>query len=114
MLLKHSNEMLLVYKLFPTVHGRGGGGGGSLPRDKPIDSAVYCSTSSQCTLFQSTGALKTLRLKYVILDWTWRDQKLRRMIDIPEVQYNSSYNYLLSVQLCAKLVLITMYSKVVL
>ena len=31
------------------------------------------------------GSLKTSRLKYVILDWTWRDQKLRRMIDIPEV-----------------------------
>ncbi|XP_019382770.1 PREDICTED: protein CMSS1-like [Gavialis gangeticus] len=25
-------------------------------------------------------------LKYLILDWNWRDQKLRRMIDIPEVK----------------------------
>uniref|UniRef100_A0A8D0GHG1 Cms1 ribosomal small subunit homolog n=1 Tax=Sphenodon punctatus TaxID=8508 RepID=A0A8D0GHG1_SPHPU len=25
-------------------------------------------------------------LKYLILDWNWRDQKLRRLIDIPEVQ----------------------------
>ncbi|XP_072369606.1 protein CMSS1 isoform X4 [Scyliorhinus torazame] len=25
-------------------------------------------------------------VKYVILDWNWRDQKLRRLIDIPEVK----------------------------
>ncbi|XP_068602758.1 protein CMSS1 [Brachionichthys hirsutus] len=25
-------------------------------------------------------------LKYVVLDWNWRDQKLRRMVDIPEVK----------------------------
>ncbi|KAK2840008.1 hypothetical protein Q5P01_013748 [Channa striata] len=25
-------------------------------------------------------------LKYLILDWNWRDQKLRRMVDIPEVK----------------------------
>ncbi|XP_072274782.1 protein CMSS1 [Pyxicephalus adspersus] len=25
-------------------------------------------------------------LKYIVLDWNWRDQKLRRMADIPEVQ----------------------------
>ncbi|XP_025069622.1 protein CMSS1 [Alligator sinensis] len=25
-------------------------------------------------------------LKYLILDWNWRDQKLRRMIDIPEIK----------------------------
>ncbi|XP_037764272.1 protein CMSS1 isoform X1 [Chelonia mydas] len=25
-------------------------------------------------------------LKYLILDWNWRDQKLRRMIDIPEIR----------------------------
>ncbi|XP_078089010.1 protein CMSS1 isoform X2 [Mustelus asterias] len=25
-------------------------------------------------------------LKYVILDWNWRDQKLRRLMDIPEVK----------------------------
>ena len=36
-------------------------------------------------MFYLAGSLKTSRLKYVILDWTWRDQKLRRMIDIPEV-----------------------------
>ncbi|XP_044073587.1 protein CMSS1 isoform X2 [Siniperca chuatsi] len=25
-------------------------------------------------------------LRYVVLDWNWRDQKLRRMVDIPEVK----------------------------
>ncbi|KAH0624997.1 hypothetical protein JD844_032987 [Phrynosoma platyrhinos] len=28
-------------------------------------------------------------LKYLILDWNWRDQKLRRLIDIPEVKSNN-------------------------
>ncbi|MEQ2244597.1 cms1 ribosomal small subunit, partial [Ilyodon furcidens] len=25
-------------------------------------------------------------LKYLIVDWNWRDQKLRRMLDIPEIK----------------------------
>lgn len=25
-------------------------------------------------------------LKYLVLDWNWRDQKLRRMVDVPEVK----------------------------
>ncbi|XP_024919461.1 protein CMSS1 [Cynoglossus semilaevis] len=25
-------------------------------------------------------------LKYIVLDWNWRDQKLRRMVDIPEIK----------------------------
>uniref|UniRef100_A0A3P9JGF9 Cms1 ribosomal small subunit homolog n=1 Tax=Oryzias latipes TaxID=8090 RepID=A0A3P9JGF9_ORYLA len=25
-------------------------------------------------------------LRYVVLDWNWRDQKLRRMVDIPEIK----------------------------
>lgn len=29
--------------------------------------------------------------KYIILDWNWRDQKLRRMMDIPEVLYKHLY-----------------------
>ncbi|NXX89031.1 CMS1 protein, partial [Centropus bengalensis] len=29
--------------------------------------------------------------KYMILDWNWRDQKLRRMMDIPEVLYEHLY-----------------------
>ncbi|KAF4793789.1 cms1 ribosomal small subunit [Turdus rufiventris] len=27
-------------------------------------------------------------MKYMILDWNWRDQKLRRMVDIPEIDYS--------------------------
>ena len=26
------------------------------------------------------------QLKYVILDWSWRDVKLRKMCDIPEIR----------------------------
>uniref|UniRef100_A0A8B9YZ94 Cms1 ribosomal small subunit homolog n=1 Tax=Buteo japonicus TaxID=224669 RepID=A0A8B9YZ94_9AVES len=29
--------------------------------------------------------------KYMVLDWNWRDQKLRRMMDIPEVLYKHLY-----------------------
>jgi len=43
-------------------------------------------TPSRILKLLQNGSLKTSRLKYVILDWTWRDQKLRRMIDIPEVR----------------------------
>ncbi|XP_043927309.1 protein CMSS1 isoform X2 [Protopterus annectens] len=44
------------------------------------------------------GRIKTLieqdaisldSLKYVIFDWNWRDQKLRRMMDIPEIQQDT-------------------------
>ncbi|XP_064413429.1 protein CMSS1 isoform X2 [Latimeria chalumnae] len=31
-------------------------------------------------------ALNLQSLKYLIFDWNWRDQKLRRMMDIPEVK----------------------------
>ncbi|XP_060090580.1 protein CMSS1 isoform X2 [Heteronotia binoei] len=31
-------------------------------------------------------SLSLTGLKYVILDWNWRDQKLRRLVDIPEVR----------------------------
>ncbi|XP_034417692.1 protein CMSS1 [Cyclopterus lumpus] len=30
--------------------------------------------------------LSVQALKYVVLDWNWRDQKLRRMVDVPEVK----------------------------
>ncbi|XP_058956559.2 protein CMSS1-like [Pocillopora verrucosa] len=43
-------------------------------------------TPSRILKLIQNDSLKTKRLKYVILDWTWRDQKLRRMIDIPEVR----------------------------
>ncbi|KAM4905553.1 LOW QUALITY PROTEIN: protein CMSS1 [Sylvia borin] len=32
------------------------------------------------------GALCLNSTKYMILDWNWRDQKLRRMMDIPEIK----------------------------
>ncbi|XP_034429519.1 protein CMSS1 isoform X2 [Hippoglossus hippoglossus] len=36
-------------------------------------------------LIQKDGlTLKSLR--YMVLDWNWRDQKLRRMVDIPEIK----------------------------
>ena len=38
-----------------------------------------------CKLVKS-GALKLSNLKSVILDWTWRDAKQRRLMDIPEIQ----------------------------
>ncbi|CAN9497548.1 unnamed protein product [Ophioblennius macclurei] len=31
-------------------------------------------------------ALNLQALKYVVLDWNWRDVKLRRMVDIPEIK----------------------------
>ncbi|XP_018423834.1 PREDICTED: protein CMSS1 [Nanorana parkeri] len=31
-------------------------------------------------------ALSLTSLKYIVFDWNWRDQKLRRMVDIPEVK----------------------------
>lgn len=43
-------------------------------------------TPSRILKLLKNDSLKTSRLKYVILDWTWRDQKLRRMVDIPEVR----------------------------
>jgi len=43
-------------------------------------------TPSRILKLLRNDSLKTSRLKYVILDWTWRDQKLRRMVDISEVR----------------------------
>lgn len=37
--------------------------------------------------FFSPEGLNLKALRYVVLDWNWRDQKLRRMVDIPEVSY---------------------------
>ncbi|KAJ6662683.1 hypothetical protein lerEdw1_011323 [Lerista edwardsae] len=36
-------------------------------------------------LIQQDG-LSLTALKYLILDWNWRDQKLRRLVDIPEIR----------------------------
>lgn len=42
--------------------------------------------------------------KYMILDWNWRDQKLRRMMDIPEVLYK----HLCMLYLCSLLLLVVL------
>ncbi|KAB0399752.1 hypothetical protein E2I00_010884, partial [Balaenoptera physalus] len=34
----------------------------------------------------STGGLNLNPLKFLVFDWNWRDQKLRRMMDIPEIR----------------------------
>ncbi|XP_041858577.1 protein CMSS1 isoform X3 [Melanotaenia boesemani] len=38
-----------------------------------------------CALIENEG-LKLQALRYLVLDWNWRDQKLRRMVDIPEIK----------------------------
>ncbi|KAF7657251.1 hypothetical protein LDENG_00029490 [Lucifuga dentata] len=38
-----------------------------------------------CALVEKEG-LHLEALRYLVLDWNWRDQKLRRMMDIPEVK----------------------------
>ncbi|XP_051761420.1 protein CMSS1 [Ctenopharyngodon idella] len=38
-----------------------------------------------CALLEKEG-LTVQGLKYLVLDWNYRDQKLRRMVDIPEVK----------------------------
>lgn len=35
-----------------------------------------------------SGGLNLNPLKFLVFDWNWRDQKLRRMMDIPEVMCN--------------------------
>lgn len=35
-----------------------------------------------------SGGLNLNPLKFLVFDWNWRDQKLRRMVDIPEVPCN--------------------------
>ncbi|XP_076026150.1 protein CMSS1 isoform X2 [Genypterus blacodes] len=38
-----------------------------------------------CALIEKEG-LHLQALRYLVLDWNWRDQKLRRMADVPEVK----------------------------
>jgi hypothetical protein len=49
-------------------------------RTKPMRLVILIKTA-----VVSVGALKLSNLKSVILDWTWRDAKQRRLMDIPEV-----------------------------
>lgn len=49
--------------------------------DLEVFEALFpCDTTCSCP-----EGLNLRALRYVVLDWNWRDQKLRRMADIPEV-----------------------------
>lgn len=50
-----------------------------------------CHITTECLLFFFPDSLSLTGLKYVIFDWNWRDQKLRRLVDIPEVQRNNLF-----------------------
>ena len=39
----------------------------------------------------SSGSLKLDLLKYMLIDWYWRDQKLRKFDSIPEVRANNYF-----------------------
>ncbi|XP_060626707.2 protein CMSS1 isoform X1 [Anolis sagrei] len=47
---------------------------------------VGVGTPGRVKALVEQGGLSLKSLKYVILDWNWRDQKLRRLIDIPEIR----------------------------
>ncbi|RXM98988.1 Cell cycle control protein 50C [Acipenser ruthenus] len=48
---------------------------------------VGVGTPGRIKALTEQDGLSLKALKYVVLDWNWRDQKLRRMPDIPEVDY---------------------------
>ncbi len=43
-------------------------------------------TPNRISSLMQADALKEEETYYVILDWNWRDVKLRRMVDMPEVR----------------------------
>ncbi|XP_008106030.1 protein CMSS1 isoform X1 [Anolis carolinensis] len=47
---------------------------------------VGVGTPGRIKALVEQDGLSLKSLKYVILDWNWRDQKLRRLIDIPEIR----------------------------
>ncbi|MBN3303499.1 CMS1 protein, partial [Amia calva] len=47
---------------------------------------IGVGTPGRITALIDKDGLTLKALKYVVLDWNWRDQKLRRMADIPEVR----------------------------
>ncbi|XP_031558885.1 protein CMSS1-like [Actinia tenebrosa] len=56
---------------------------------KFLDSHVVhlgIGTPNRILKLLSNDSLKTSKTKYVIIDWTWRDQKLRSIADMPEVK----------------------------
>ncbi|XP_048350425.1 protein CMSS1 isoform X2 [Sphaerodactylus townsendi] len=50
---------------------------------------VGVGTPGRIKVLIEQDSLSLAGLKYVILDWNWRDQKLRRLVDIPEIRKES-------------------------
>uniref|UniRef100_A0AAQ4S1R0 Cms1 ribosomal small subunit homolog n=1 Tax=Gasterosteus aculeatus aculeatus TaxID=481459 RepID=A0AAQ4S1R0_GASAC len=47
---------------------------------------IGVGTPGRMSALVEKEGLSLQALKYVVLDWNWRDQKLRRMVDVPEVK----------------------------
>uniref|UniRef100_A0A3B5B5R3 Cms1 ribosomal small subunit homolog n=1 Tax=Stegastes partitus TaxID=144197 RepID=A0A3B5B5R3_9TELE len=47
---------------------------------------IGVGTPGRISALIEKDGLNLQALKYLILDWNWRDQKLRRMVDIPEIK----------------------------
>ncbi|KAM6955380.1 protein CMSS1 isoform 2-T2 [Lycodopsis pacificus] len=47
---------------------------------------IGVGTPGRISALVEKEGLSLQALKYVVLDWNWRDQKLRRMMDVPEVK----------------------------
>lgn len=47
---------------------------------------VGVGTPNRLQALIECGALKLDALTHIVLDWSWRDSKLRRLVDIPEVR----------------------------
>ena len=43
-------------------------------------------TPNRISALIQQDALNAEETQYVILDWNWRDMKLRRMVDVPEIR----------------------------
>ncbi|CAL9690365.1 unnamed protein product [Knipowitschia caucasica] len=47
---------------------------------------IGVGTPGRLSALIEKDGLNLRSLRYVVLDWNWRDQKLRRMVDIPEIK----------------------------
>uniref|UniRef100_UPI0037E71861 protein CMSS1 isoform X2 n=1 Tax=Semicossyphus pulcher TaxID=241346 RepID=UPI0037E71861 len=47
---------------------------------------IGVGTPGRISALIEKDGLNLQALRYVVLDWNWRDQKLRRMVDIPEIK----------------------------
>ncbi|XP_042281588.1 protein CMSS1 isoform X2 [Thunnus maccoyii] len=47
---------------------------------------IGVGTPSRISALIEKDGLNLQALRYLVLDWNWRDQKLRRMVDIPEIK----------------------------